>query len=177
MKLRSENLFKCAILIVIALALSLFQTRSDGAGGKNSDGAAGTNAMPTATIGAANNIVKLEVASTPQEIEFGLMKRTSLPDDHGMVFLFHPAHKVQFWMFNCLMSLDMIFIKDGKIIEICKNVPPCLSKNPGDCPKYPDDVIQVTEVIEVPPGYAQKHQIKEGDKVSFQLPEIGSPKP
>jgi len=165
MKLSSDSSFKCAILFVIGLALLFAQPKGESAGEEK-------NNVPIARVG-ADNVVKLEVASTPAEIEFGLMKRTSLPDDHGMVFLFHPAHPVQFWMYNCLMSLDMLFVKNGKIVKICENVPPCLSKNPDDCPKYPSDVIEVSEVIEVQAGYAKKHHVKEGDKVTFELPEIG----
>lgn len=43
--------------------------------------------VPTACIG-NNNIVKLEVASTPEEVTRGLMYRTELPEGSGMVFLF-----------------------------------------------------------------------------------------
>jgi uncharacterized protein len=165
MKLISENTVKCAMLGVIAIVLVFTQPKSESAGESTK--------VPIVRIG--DNVVKVEIASTPQEIEFGLMKRTSLPDDHGMIFLFHPAHYVQFWMYNCLMSLDMIFIKDGKIIGMAENVPPCTSKNPEECPKYPDKAIEVTEVLEVQPGYAQKHHLKEGDKVTFELPDLGQP--
>jgi uncharacterized membrane protein (UPF0127 family) len=167
MKLISENSVKCATLGVIAIVLVFTQPKSESAGSGES------TKVPIVRIG--DNVVKVEIASTPQEIEFGLMKRTSLPDDHGMIFLFHPAHQVQFWMYNCLMSLDMIFIKDGKIIRMAENVPPCTSKNPEECPKYPDKSIEVTEVLEVQPGYAQKHHLKEGDKVTFELPDLGQP--
>ena len=167
MKLISDNSLKCAVLFVIALALFVAQPKGESAGEAQ-------NKVPIARIG-ADNVVKVEIASTPQEIEFGLMKRTSLPDEHGMVFLFHPPHNVQFWMYNCLMSLDMIFVKNGKVIKICENVPPCLSKNPDECPKYPPTIIDVSEVIEVQAGYAQKHHVKEGDKVSFELPDLGQP--
>jgi uncharacterized membrane protein (UPF0127 family) len=166
MKLISENSVKCAVLGAIAIALVFTQNRSESAGESKSQ-------VPIVRIG--DNVVKVEIASTPQEIQFGLMKRTSLPDDHGMIFLFHPANRVQFWMYNCLMALDMIFIKDGKIIKICENVPPCTSKNPEECPKYPDKSIDVTEVLEVQPGYAKKHHLKDGDKVTFELPDLGQP--
>src|SRR5262249_1698143 len=70
--------------------------------------------VPLAEIG--KNKIKLEVAQTRAQIEKGLMYRTSLPEDHGMVFLFHPSHPVRFWMRNCFISLDMMFIKDGKVV-------------------------------------------------------------
>lgn len=124
--------------------------------------------MPTATIG--KNIINLEVAQTPKEIERGLMGRTALDQNSGMVFLFSPPRGVRFWMYNCFISLDMIFIKDGKIQRICKNVPPCKSQDPTQCPTYPEgEDVSVSEVIEVNAGYCEKNGIKEGDTVKFDF--------
>jgi len=124
--------------------------------------------MPTAKIG--NNLIKLEVAASTEEIERGLMKRTSLPEDQGMVFLFHPAQKVNFWMYHTLIGLDMFFIKNGKIEKIFHDVPPCKSEKQGDCPLYPGGTgLEVSEVIEVNAGYAQRHNVKEGEKVQFDM--------
>lgn len=124
--------------------------------------------VPLAKIG--KNVVKLEVAQSRAQIEKGLMFRTSLPEDAGMVFLFHPQRPVRFWMHNCFISLDMLFIKDGKIIQICHDVPPCKAAKSSDCPLYPESgEIEVTEVLEVNAGYAAKHGIKEGDEVKFEV--------
>lgn len=124
--------------------------------------------MPTATIG--TNVIKLEVAQTPKEIQHGLMGRTALDKDSGMVFLFKPASPTRFWMYNCFISLDMLFIKDGKIMRICEDVPPCKSQDPSQCPTYPSDAdVTVTEVIEVNAGYCKKHGIKQGDTVKFDF--------
>ena len=78
--------------------------------------------MPTANI-ADGNIVKLEVASTPEQIERGLMYRTSLADGAGMVFLFHPPRPVKFWMYHTLIPLDMCFVLKGRIVKVFENVP------------------------------------------------------
>jgi len=128
--------------------------------------------MPSVSIGKDNNLVKLEVASTPQEIERGLMYRTALPEDNGMVFIFHPAQKVHFWMYHTLISLDMCFVHNGKIVKIFQDVPPCKSENSDDCPLYPDnrEGLLVTEVIELKAGYARRHGINEGDPVVFHVP-------
>jgi uncharacterized membrane protein (UPF0127 family) len=127
-------------------------------------------AMPTATIG-NGNVVKLEVAASPQEIQRGLMYRTSIPEDNGMVFLFHPEKSVNFWMYHTLISLDMCFIRNGKIVKLCQDVPPCKSENKEECPLYPaGGEIVVSEVIELKGGYARRHGIKEGDSVSFAVP-------
>jgi len=126
--------------------------------------------MPKVKLG--NETVKLEVAQSKKEIEDGLMYRTSMPETQGMVFLFHPTSKVAFWMYHTLIPLDMLFVKDGKIIKICKEVPPCKNKDPEghDCPVYPDrNLIEVSEVIEVNGGFCDRHGVKEGDEVKFDF--------
>lgn len=126
--------------------------------------------MPMARIG-KDNIVTLEVATTEAEIQRGLMQRTSLGKDAGMVFIFNPPRAVNFWMYNCLMPLDMLFVRDGKIVRIFEHVPPCKSPNPQDCPTYPSGPgVNVTHVIEVNAGYAKAHDLKVGDPVSFETP-------
>ena len=130
--------------------------------------------VPVAEIG--NNKIKLEVARTDEEITRGLMYRTSLPPHNGMVFLFRPSRPVKFWMKNCFISLDMLFIKDGKIVKICENVPPCKEPAGQPCPTYPDgDAIEVSEVVEVNAHYARKYGIKEGDAVRFVFPTTKKP--
>lgn len=126
--------------------------------------------MPTAQIG--KNKIQLEVASTAAQIQRGLMYRTALPEDNGMVFLFRPTQGVRFWMAHCFISLDMMMIKDGKIVKIFENVPPCKAADERECPTYPshsEPAIEVSEVIEVNAGYAKRHGIKEGDTVKFVL--------
>jgi hypothetical protein len=124
--------------------------------------------MPTAKIG--DNVIKLEVAASEQEIEHGLMNRTSMPEDQGMVFLFRPSRKVNFWMYHTLIPLDMLFIIDGKIKKIFHHVPPCRSEIQADCPLYPGgDGLDVSEVIEVNGGYAKRHHLKEGQAVELSL--------
>lgn len=126
--------------------------------------------MPTVKLG--NEEVRLEVAQTPQEVQKGLMFRTSLPETQGMVFLFHPTNTVAFWMYHCHFPLDMIFVKDGKIQKIAKMVPPCKSEDPKKCPTYPESgQIEVSEVIEVNGGFCDRHGVKEGDSVSFNFPK------
>jgi uncharacterized membrane protein (UPF0127 family) len=123
---------------------------------------------PIAVIG--KNKIQLEVAQSEQEITRGLMFRTSMPEDAGMVFLFDPPRPVNFWMYHTLIPLDMMFIKNNKIVKIFEQVPPCKSENPRECPRYPDgEGIEVTEVLEVNGGYVQKYGIKEGDRIYFTI--------
>jgi len=124
--------------------------------------------LPTVKLG--DEEVKLEVAVSENEIEHGLMYRTSMPETQGMVFLFHPHRPVAFWMYHTLISLDMLFIRDGKIVKICKQVPPCKSEDKSKCPLYPaENTIDVSEVVEVNGGFCDRHGVKEGDSIQFDF--------
>jgi uncharacterized protein len=125
---------------------------------------------PYVIVGEGRSAVKLEVAQNELEIQHGLMDRTSMPEDSGMVFLFDPPRPVNFWMYHTLIPLDMLFIKNGKIVKLFENVPPCKSEDPKGCPTYPEGPgIEVTEVVEVNGGYAKRHKVKEGQQVFFTL--------
>lgn len=68
---------------------------------------------------------KVEVARTAEEQQQGLMFRTSLPVDGGMIFPFEKPRIASFWMKNTLIPLDMIFIRaDGSIDRIAENTIP-----------------------------------------------------
>ena len=103
----------------------------------------------------------LEVAKTPQEQAIGLMFRTELPDDRGMLFPIAPARNVRFWMRNVQIELDMIFLREGIVQAIIPNVPPCFSDT---CPSYGPDV-PVDGVIELKGGRAAQLGLKVGDRI------------
>ncbi len=111
------------------------------------------------------HLINLEVTKTIPQQAMGLMYRTSLPDDRGMLFSFKPAKPVRFWMKNCQMSLDMIFLHNGVVQKIEANVPPCKTE---PCPTYGPDV-PVDQVIEVRGGLAAKLGVKLRDRVSIQF--------
>ncbi len=60
----------------------------------------------------------LEVAKTDQEREKGLMDRTTLAGDSGMLFLFGQKSIQNFWMKNTLIPLQIIFIDECRIVDI-----------------------------------------------------------
>jgi uncharacterized protein len=118
----------------------------------------------TATATIANQLFELEVAQTPRQQEFGLMYRTFMPLNRGMLFPFQPAQPVKFWMKHCLISLDMIFLRQGTVVAIAAKAPPC-EKTP--CPVYgPDE--PVDQVIEVKGGRTAEISLKVGSKVEIK---------
>ena len=115
----------------------------------------------TAQAQISGQIINLEVAKTPKEQAMGLMYRTELPDDQGMLFSFDPPRKVNFWMKNCKISLDMIFIRFGIVKAIALDVPPCLA---DPCPVYGSGV-RVDQVIEVRGGRIRELDLRVGDRI------------
>jgi uncharacterized protein len=107
--------------------------------------------------------LRLETARTPAEQEKGLMYRTSLPTDGGMIFLFPgPARPLTFWMKNTVLPLDIIFIReDGTIAHIAANAKPYSEE-------LIDSVEPATTVVEIIGGGAAKLGIAEGDKVRWR---------
>lgn len=111
--------------------------------------------------------IKLEVARTPQQQAMGLMYRTSLADDRGMLFPFEPPQPVSFWMMNTLIPLDMIFLRNGEVKAIAENVPPCTAT---PCPNYgPPRSTVIDQVIELRGGRAAELGLKVGDRVSIKF--------
>ena len=74
-------------------------------------------------------VFSVEMATTEQEKETGLMYRKELPDGKGMLFDFSPEQQVSMWMKNTYIPLDMIFIRaDGRILRIAENTEPLSTK-------------------------------------------------
>ncbi|MGB3535910.1 MAG: DUF192 domain-containing protein [Microcoleaceae cyanobacterium] len=108
--------------------------------------------------------IQLEVAQTPRQQAMGLMFRTSLPSNRGMLFPFARPRVVGFWMKNCKISLDMIFLRNGIVQGIQAEAPPCVTE---PCPSYGINV-PIDQVIELRGGRAQELGVKVGDRVSVE---------
>ena len=103
----------------------------------------------------------IEVADTEASRERGLMFRTSLAPDAGMLFDYHQEQQASFWMQNTLIPLDMIFIRpNGTIARVAANTVP-LSEAPVGVEE------PVTAVLELRGGRAAELGIREGDRVSW----------
>jgi uncharacterized protein len=108
-------------------------------------------------------VFSVEMATTEQEKETGLMYRKELADGKGMLFDFSPEQQVSMWMKNTYIPLDMIFIRaDGRILRIAENTEPLSTKiiSSGGLAKG---------VLEVIGGTAKKYGIQPGDRVAHPL--------
>lgn len=113
----------------------------------------------------AGRTIGLEVAQTPSQQAIGLMHRTTLADDRGMLFPFEPPQTVSFWMRNVSIPLDMIFMRDGQVQAIAASVPPCTTDT---CPTYGPETA-VNQVIELRGGRAAELGLNVGDQVQIQF--------
>lgn len=105
------------------------------------------------------HLFNIEIAMTPQEQAKGLMHRTQMDEDSGMLFYFSGEAERGFWMKNTLIPLDLIFIKaDGKIHHIHENaIPHDLTSIRSNGP--------VAAVLEINGGLSQKLGIAVGNQV------------
>jgi hypothetical protein len=113
-------------------------------------------------------VVDAELATTPETRTRGLMERSSLPVDQGMLFIFEVAQPLSFWMFNTLIPLDIIFADtERRITSISASVPPC--RPPSRCPTYTSPGL-AQFVLEVNAGTVIKAGIDVGDELRWTIP-------
>lgn len=113
----------------------------------------------TIKTAAAEHQFTMEVVDTPESRAKGLMFRTALAPDAGMLFDFKESRQVSFWMQNTLIPLDMLFIRqDGTIANIHVNAKPL---DPTSIPS--DGPVQF--VFEIAGGRSVELGIKAGDRV------------
>lgn len=113
------------------------------------------------TSGKKSHAFTVEIAHTSLQQNRGLMFRTSLADNKGMIFPFPETRIASFWMKNTVIPLDIIFVrKDGTIENIAANTVP-YSTDPVE------STAPVAAVLELRGGLAAELGIKPGDTVRW----------
>ena len=112
------------------------------------------------TIIINNNFYNVKCLLTQKDISDGMMNKTFNETFDGLLFLLSKKEH-SFWMKNCLIPLDIIFIDGNKISKIHHSCKPCNSEE-QDCKRYKGfgDL-----VLELPAGNCKKYDISEGDIV------------
>ena len=126
--------------------------------------------LPVTAIAEMNGeTFELEVTETPQERSLGLMFRSALPDNRGMLFSFDPPRQTSFWMKDVPVPLDMVFLRQGEVIAITDSAAPCATE---PCPTYGPRGQLIDQVIELRGGRAAEIGLQPGDTVTIRpLPE------
>lgn len=150
-------------LALAALALALAGCKGEsGSAAAAVHSESGLAVVPlTITSGGKIHRFRVELAQTSKEQAKGLMFRTQLGPDEGMLFPRNPPSPARFWMKNTVIPLDLLFIApDGRIANIAANAKPYDETGlPSAGP--------VKAVLELPGGRAAELGIAGGDRVEW----------
>ena len=128
---------------------------------------AGRVETPAATVAssedAADAADELQTALSAEQQMIGLMFRTEVKPDEGMLFDWHAPRESAMWMRNTLIPLDMVFIRaDGRIHRIAeRTVPQSLNTIESRGP--------VRATLELAGGTTAKQNIRVGDVVQQRI--------
>ena len=155
MALTVRQFYLPAITVLAILGLIIL-AQEDKATGGVSDFPRGELIIETAS---GQLHLEVEIARNREQRAQGLMFRTSLEENSGMIFIYDSPREISMWMKNTILSLDMIFIaEDGQITRIVSNTTPMSEATiPSLGP--------VRAVLELLAGAAKRLAIKPGDHV------------
>jgi uncharacterized membrane protein (UPF0127 family) len=152
-----RSLLSFAFLLAVALMLA-------GCGGSSTkleDMDASVVTLPDGT--------KITADTMTQQVDLtrGMMFRPSLAQDRGMLFIHPRPARYQYWMYHCLIPLDIVWMDAGhRIVEISADTPPCRDENALNCPNYGGHQVALY-VLELNAGAAAKHHLQLGDTIQF----------
>jgi uncharacterized protein len=114
----------------------------------------------------SGRVFALEVARTPEQQARGYMGRVEIPREEGMIFPSRTPAVRKFWMKNCFVPIDMIWLdRDNRVVAIENSAPPCKA---DPCPVYGPDVPSWS-VLEVRGGEALAEKLAVGDRLEILL--------
>ncbi len=106
---------------------------------------------------------RVEVADTDRLKSIGLMYRASMPEHQGMLLLNEKPQRMNIWMKNTFIPLDIIYIdRNGHIVKIVENA------RTESTTVMPSDG-KVKAVLELNAGQVQRQEIAVGDRVTYQV--------
>jgi len=110
-----------------------------------------------------NQIINAEVVDILEKIQKGLSGRKNLCQNCGMLFKYSDYQTRYFWMKEMNFPLDIIWIKDDKIVGIEANVPFLTNGQISEVQSKEE----VNRVLELNGGWAESHNVKIGDKIGL----------
>ncbi|MDD4914942.1 MAG: DUF192 domain-containing protein [Methylococcales bacterium] len=106
--------------------------------------------------------IAAEIVSTAELRRKGLMHRTGMGENQGMLFRYTDQAPRSVWMKNTLLALDVLFLSpDGRIISILENLQPCRH----DPCRIFDSAAPAMYMLEVNANYIKHHDLKIGDRL------------
>lgn len=107
--------------------------------------------------------VRVQVVITPREMARGLMDRTQLEPDEGMLFAYSRPRQASFWMKNTPLPLDIgFFSPDGRLLEVYRMFP-------YDETKVVSKSDQVQFALEMNQGWFSRNGLRPGAVLDLDL--------
>lgn len=111
-------------------------------------------------------MIKVETMYSNIDLLRGLMYRTSLAPDRGMLFAYPRPNHYQTVMYNVLIPLDIIWMDSNRrIVEMDENEPPCKTQA-SKCPKYGGPQLS-SFALEIAGGMARKYGLQVGQTLQW----------
>jgi uncharacterized membrane protein (UPF0127 family) len=155
-----------AILVLLSLA-GCAGTSSEPRATTTDSGNARASNLPTVTIDASGGEeveVRVEIADDASERARGLMHRTALAENRGMLFVFPDEERLSFWMKNTLIPLSVAFMdSEGRIVDI-QDMKPLDDEPPSYVSAEP-----ARYALEVNQGFFEKRGIEVGDRAELPV--------
>lgn len=115
--------------------------------------------MERATLGSAS--MQLFIADTDKERMKGLSGVRTLGKNEGVLFIFSLPGRYGFWMKDMQFSLDFIYLRDKKVVEVIKDV------SPDTYPASIESRLPADSILEVKAGFVDRENIKVGDSLEL----------
>ncbi len=135
------------------------------------DNSLGTNIRPAVnneqkSLLIKDKVLKVEVADTAEKRSRGLSGRERLDPNSGMLFVFNKPDKYKFWMKEMKIPLDLIFIRDGRVVDFIRNALPPAPNTPDQDLKIYNSLEDFNMFLEVNAGFIDQNKIDIGNTVS-----------
>lgn len=164
---KKVNLKLLFIIFLIPIIIAFFYIKNNKVTINDDDPIIIINSKPTNApmVLIGENKIYVDLAKTTSEVSKGLSGRPTLAEDHGMLFIFSKASRYRFWMPDMNFPLDIIWINEGRIVDISKNASNVFDiKNPV----YYRPSSPAQYVLEVNANFCDKNNIKIGDVITFE---------
>lgn len=163
-------LLPIAGVMLFIVAIGLLQNRFAGSFynpiQQNSATPTPTPALEQKEILVGETAITVEVAKTDEERRQGLSGREPLRENTGMLFDFDENSRPSFWMKDMNFAIDIIWIDDGEVVAIKKEVQPEPDTPEEELTLYPAPQ-PIDYVLEVNAGYSEENNIEVGDSVDL----------
>ncbi len=171
----------CLFLVVLCLSTSCMARPGSSDGGSSSPSPSTEvpvygqpQELPFVRASLAGHSVRLMLAKTAQQQMYGLMFRSELGADDGMLFCYDAPRQMSFWMKNTILPLDLIFFDaDLRITEFIKGMKPGIGIGDPLLPRYTSAGL-AQYGLEMASGTIDAWNLHPGERLEVPLPLLGT---